>query len=90
MIRSLLARACWRWRSAIERRAEGEGKMIAGWTIQPWTPEEDVRLRRLPKEGRTAAAIAERLKRSRAAVYARAAKLDITLKWARAGRKVKL
>jgi hypothetical protein len=63
--------------------------MTAGWTIQPWTPEEDVRLRRLAEEGRGAAVIAERLKRSRAAVYARAAKLGITLKWAGAGLKAK-
>jgi hypothetical protein len=63
--------------------------MTAGCNIQWWTPEEDVRLRRLAEEGRAAAVIAERLKRSPAAVYARATRLDITLKWARAGLKAK-
>ena len=35
--------------------------MTAGCNIQWWTPEEDVRLRRLAEEGRAAAVIAERL-----------------------------
>jgi hypothetical protein len=74
------------------RPSQAKGKwmmMTAGWTIQCWTPEEDVRLRRLAEEGRGAAVITARLKRSRAAIYARAAKLGITLKWAGAGLKAK-
>jgi hypothetical protein len=45
-----------------------------------WTPDEDARLRRLAEEGRTSAVIAERLKRSQAAIYMRAKKLGVTLK----------
>jgi hypothetical protein len=63
--------------------------MTAGWTIQPWTPEEDVRLRRLAGEGRATAVIAERLKRSPSAVYLRAKKLGVALKGTRAGPKAK-
>jgi hypothetical protein len=63
--------------------------MTASSTIQPWTPEEDVRLRRLAEEGRGAAVIAERLKRSPSAVYLRAKKLGVTLKGVRSGPKVK-
>jgi hypothetical protein len=37
-----------------------------------WTPQEDESLRRLLKEGQSVRTIAERLKRTRAAVYARA------------------
>jgi hypothetical protein len=43
-----------------------------------WTPEEDDRLRRLADEGRSAGVTAERLKRTRAAVYTRAKKLGVT------------
>jgi hypothetical protein len=64
--------------------------MTASRTIQPWTPEEDVRLRRLAEEGRAAAVIAERLKRSPAAVYLRAKKLSVTLKMTRPGPKAKM
>jgi hypothetical protein len=35
-----------------------------------WTPQEDESLRRLLKEGQSVSAIAERLKRTRAAIYA--------------------
>jgi hypothetical protein len=63
--------------------------MRAGWTIQPWTSEEDVRLRRLAEEGRTAAVIAERLKRSRAAVYKRAKTIGVALKVVGRGLKAK-
>jgi hypothetical protein len=53
-----------------------------------WTPEEDGRLRRLAKDGRSAAVIAERLKRSRLSVYMHVRKLGIRLR--RTGRKAKL
>jgi hypothetical protein len=49
--------------------------------------EEDARLRRLAKDGRGAAVIAERLKRSQGAVYNRARKLGVTLKRAAAEGK---
>jgi hypothetical protein len=52
-----------------------------------WTPEEDGRLRRLAEDGRSAAVIAERLKRSRGSVYMRVRKLGIRLR--RTGRKAK-
>jgi hypothetical protein len=52
-----------------------------------WTPEEDIRPRRLAEVGRSAAVIAERLKRSRLSVYMRVRKLGIRLK--RTGRKAK-
>jgi hypothetical protein len=45
-----------------------------------WTPDEDVRLRRLADEGRTSDVIAERLKRSRSAVLSRAKTLGIVVK----------
>ena len=64
----------------VETRVEGQGKVTASRTIQPWTPEEDVRLRRLAEEGRSAVVIAERLKRSPAAVYKRAKTLGVALK----------
>jgi hypothetical protein len=54
--------------------------MTTGSTIQPWTPEEDGRLRRLAEEGRSASVIAERLKRTQAAVYKRAKTLGVALK----------
>jgi len=42
-----------------------------------WTPEE---LRRLAKDGRDTAVVAERLKRSQGAVYNRASRLSVALK----------
>ena len=45
-----------------------------------WTAEEDNRLRALAAEGRSATVIAERLKRSPAAVRRRARTLGVTLK----------
>jgi hypothetical protein len=45
-----------------------------------WTPEEGRRLRRLAEDGRSAAVIAERLKRSRGAIYNCARKLGVELK----------
>jgi hypothetical protein len=44
-----------------------------------WTPEEDDRFRRLAGQGGTASSIAEQLKRTRAAVYTRAKRLDVRL-----------
>jgi hypothetical protein len=46
-----------------------------------WTPDEDDRLRRLIEEGRSAAVVSERLKRSQPAIYTRAKKLGINLQW---------
>ena len=62
--------------------AEGEGEMIKHPRIASprWTPEEDNRLRRLAEEGRSAAVIAERLKRKVTAVWSRAEKLGIPLR----------
>jgi hypothetical protein len=54
-----------------------------------WTPEEDARLRRLAEDGRGAAVIAERLKRSQGAIYNRARKLGVALKRAAAEGKRK-
>jgi hypothetical protein len=45
-----------------------------------WTPEEDDRLHRLAKEGRSAAVIAERMKRSVESIKSRAHGLGISLK----------
>ena len=53
--------------------------MSAGLTIQPRTPEEDVRLRRLAEEGRSAVVIAECLKRTQSAVE-RVRTLGVALK----------
>jgi hypothetical protein len=50
-----------------------------------WTAEEDNRLRVLAEGGRSAAVIAERLKRTQAAVYKRAIKLGVALKWSGSG-----
>jgi DNA-binding CsgD family transcriptional regulator len=73
------------------RGAEGEGEMTQGRgrviLSRAWTPEEDVRLRRLAEDGRSAAVIAERLKGSRGSVYMRMRKLGIRLR--RTGRKAK-
>jgi DNA-binding Lrp family transcriptional regulator len=44
-----------------------------------WTSEEDNRLRALAEDGRSAAVIAERLKRSPSVVYKRARKLGVAL-----------
>jgi hypothetical protein len=71
--------------------AEGEGEMTKGPLIPStrWTPEEDARLRRLVEDGRGAAVIAERLKRSRGAVHNRVRKLGITLRRGEPGLKAK-
>ena len=47
--------------------------------LQPWTPEDNERLRKLAAEGRTSVRIAERLKRSPNSVRNRAAELNIVL-----------
>jgi hypothetical protein len=46
----------------------------------PWTPEEEHRLRALAEAGRTAAVIAERLKRSEGAIRYRAAMLGVSFR----------
>jgi hypothetical protein len=47
--------------------------------LQPWTPADDERLRKLAGEGRNATTIAERLKRSPTSVRGRAKNLGIML-----------
>ena len=54
--------------------------------LEPWTPEDDERLRKLAGEGRTALTIAERLKRSTTAVRGRAKRLGVELVKAKAGK----
>jgi DNA-binding Lrp family transcriptional regulator len=54
-----------------------------------WTSGDDYRLRALAEDGRRASVIAERLKRSPDAVYARAKKLGAALKIVGLGLKVK-
>jgi hypothetical protein len=54
-----------------------------------WTPEDDQRLRALAADGRSAAVIAERLKRSQGAVHKRAQKLGVTFKRVALRLKVK-
>jgi hypothetical protein len=56
---------------------------------QPWTPEDEVRLRTLAAAGRSAATISERLKRSVGAVRYRASALNIILQRVKRGSKVK-
>jgi hypothetical protein len=47
--------------------------------LEPWTPEDDERLRKLASEGRTVATIAERLKRPQGSIRGRAARLQIVV-----------
>jgi hypothetical protein len=47
--------------------------------IQPWTPEDDDRLRRLAAEGRTSVTIAERMKRTPASVRSRTRAIKVVL-----------
>ena len=58
--------------------AKGEGKMKRR-IIQPWTPEDDDRLRKLAAEGRTSVTIAERMKRTPASVRGRAKAINVVL-----------
>jgi hypothetical protein len=52
---------------------------MKGRVIQPWSPEDDERLRKLAAEGRTSVMIAERMKRTPASVRSRARILEIVL-----------
>jgi hypothetical protein len=56
---------------------------------QPWTPEDEVRLRALAAAGRSAATIAERLKRTEAAIRYKARALNIDLARVANGRQAK-
>jgi hypothetical protein len=56
---------------------------------QPWTHEDEVRLRTLAAAGRSAATIAERLKRTEAAIRYKARKLNINLARVTIGRQAK-
>ena len=62
---------------------EGEGKMKSR-IIQPWTPSDDERLRKLAAEGRSSVTIAERMKRSPKSIRSRARALKIVLRRANA------
>jgi hypothetical protein len=55
------------------------------WSPQPWTPEDDERLRKLANEGRTTRTIAECLKRTPAAARTRAKALNIVIVKATSG-----
>jgi hypothetical protein len=57
---------------------------------QPWTSEDEARLRGLAASGRSVATIAERLKRSTAAIRYKALRLNISLPRAERGLKVKV
>ena len=65
------------------RQTEGEGKMKRR-IIQPWTPSDDERLRKLAAEGRSSVTIAERMKRTPPSIWARARRLKIVLRRANA------
>jgi hypothetical protein len=54
---------------------------------EPWTPEDEARLRALAASGRSVATIAERLKRTPAAIRYKAHKLNISLPRAERGLK---
>jgi hypothetical protein len=56
---------------------------------EPWTAEDEVRLRTLAAAGRSAATIAERLKRTEAAIRYKARALNINLARVTNGRKAK-
>jgi len=63
--------------------AEGEGEMKTR-IIQPWTPSDDERLRKLAAEGRSSVTIAERMKRSSKSIRSRARALKTVLRRANA------
>ena len=52
--------------------------------IQPWTPSDDERLRKLAAEGRSSVTIVERMKRSPKSILSRARALKIVLRRANA------
>jgi DNA-binding NarL/FixJ family response regulator len=56
---------------------------------QPWTPEDEARLRALAAAGRTTATIAERLKRTEATIRYKARALNIILARVANGLKAK-
>jgi hypothetical protein len=56
---------------------------------EPWTPDDEARLRTLAAAGRSAAKIAERLKRTEAAIRYKARGLNITLARVATGRQAK-
>ena len=65
------------------RKLKSSGGELNGLVLRSaprWTAEEDERLRRLANEGRSAAVISERTKRSVDAVLARANKLGIAIR----------
>jgi hypothetical protein len=55
------------------------------WSPQPWTPEDDERLRKLANEGRTTRTIAECLKRTPDATRTRTKALNIVIVKATSG-----
>jgi hypothetical protein len=57
---------------------------------QPWTPEDEARLRELAASGRSVATIAERLKRTTAAIRYKARRLNISLPRGERGWKAKV
>jgi hypothetical protein len=57
---------------------------------QPWTSEDEARLRELAASGRSVATIAERLQRTRAAIRYKARSLNISLPRAERGWKAKV
>lgn len=59
--------------------AEDEAKMRRH-VVNPWTPEDEARLRALAASGRSAATIAERLKRPVSAIRYKARALNIMLR----------
>jgi hypothetical protein len=54
----------------------------------PWTNDEDIQMRTLVESGISAAAIAERLNRSKAAVRKRARRLGLTMKLVRVRKRL--
>jgi hypothetical protein len=72
--------------AALSSGAEGEEEMKKP-IIQPWTPSEDERLRKLAAEGRSSLTIAERLKRTPQAIRSRAKKFKIALRRLAAGKR---
>jgi hypothetical protein len=57
---------------------------------EPWTPEDDERLRKLAAEGRSSLTISERMKRPPQSIRDRAKKLKISLRILKAGRSARV